>query len=276
MRSPRAEPDPRWWRAWAAGLTLLACVGGLTPVGDAADLAALMAQGKASYQAGDLARAGAAFTQAATLARASARPALWLGAVAVARGDHVAAETWFREALRRHPSIPEESCAIQWLNLLGITITRPRWHLSTPQEYATFVRAVNSALTAEQARWLGSAVVSAAGRYSIDPRLLAAVVFVESRFRHGSVSSAGALGLGQLMPGTAAGLGVDPQNPLQNLQGAASLLHLALGEFHTLPLALAAYNAGGPAVRRWGSIPPYAETGWYVWAVLWVYDGLKG
>jgi len=276
MRSPRAEPDPRWWRAWAAGLTLLACVGGLTPVGDAADLAALMAQGKASYQAGDLARAGAAFTQAATLARASARPALWLGAVAVARGDHVAAETWFREALRRHPSIPEESCAIQWLNLLGITITRPRWHLSTPQEYATFVRAVNSALTAEQARWLGSAVVSAAGRYSIDPRLLAAVVFVESRFRHGSVSSAGAEGLGQLMPGTAAGLGVDPQNPLQNLQGAASLLHLALGEFHTLPLALAAYNAGGPAVRRWGSIPPYAETRWYVWAVLWVYDGLKG
>ena len=276
MRAPRAAPDPRWWRACAAGLTLLACVGGLAPVGDGADLAALMAQGKASYQAGDLARAGAAFTQAATLARASARPALWLGAVAVAVGDRVAAEAWFREALRRHPSLPEESCAIQWLDLLGITISRPRWHLSTPQEYATFVRAVNAALTAEQARWLGSAVISAAGRYSIDPRLLASVVFVESRFRHASVSSAGAWGLGQLMPETAAGLGVDPRDPLQNLQGAASLLRLALGEFHTLPLALAAYNAGGPAVRRWGSIPPYAETRWYVWAVLWVYDGLKG
>jgi soluble lytic murein transglycosylase-like protein len=278
MTVPRRATGPslRLRSVWIAGLILASSVSGLVAVGEGTDLSALLAQGRASYQAGDLAGAGAAFTQADALARTSARPALWLGAVAVARGDHVAAEAWFREALRRHPSIPEESCAIQWLNLLGITTTRPRWHLSTPQEYAAFVRAVNAALTAEQARWLGSAVISAAGRYSIDPRLLAAVVFVESHFRHGSVSSAGATGLGQLMPGTAADLGVDPQDPLQNLQGAASLLHLALGEFHTLPLALAAYNAGGPAVRRWGSVPPYAETRWYVWAVLWVYDGLKG
>ncbi len=262
--------------AWIAGLIVLTSVVGLAEAGDGADLSALMAQGKTSYQAGDLPRARAAFMQAAALAPASARPALWLGAVAVARGDRAGAEAWFREALRRRPSLPEESCAVQWLDLLGVMISRPRWHLSTPDEYATFVRAVNPALTTEQARWLGSAVISAATRYGVDPRLLVAVIFIESRFNHASVSSAGAEGLGQLMPGTAAGLGVNPRDPLQNLQGAAWLLRLSLGEFSTLPLALAAYNAGSNAVRRWGGIPPYAETQWYVWAVLWVYDGLKG
>jgi soluble lytic murein transglycosylase-like protein len=276
MRQAPPEPGRRRRCAWVAGLTLLVCVSGLAGAGDGADLTALLAQGRASYQAGDLVRAGAVFTQAAALARASARPALWLGAVAVARGDRTAAEAWFREALRRHPSLPEESCALQWLDLLGITVSRPRWHLRTPEDYATFVRAVNPALAVAQARWLGAAVLSAAGRSGIDPRLLAAVVFIESRFRHASVSSAGAQGLGQLMPGTAAGLGVDPRDPLQNLQGAAVLLKFTLGEFHALPLALAAYNAGGPAVRKWGGIPPYAETQWYVWAVLWTYDGLKG
>jgi soluble lytic murein transglycosylase-like protein len=119
-------------------------------------------------------------------------------------------------------------------------------------------------------------VVSSAARYSIDPRLLAAVIFIASRFNREAVSSAGAQGLGQLLPGTAAGLGVNPRDPLQNLQGAAWLLRRNLGEFYTVPLALAAYNAGGNAVRRWGGVPPYAETQWYVWAVLWVYDGLQG
>jgi soluble lytic murein transglycosylase-like protein len=264
------------WCTRSAGLILLICVPCLATAGEGADLPALLAQGQASYHAGDLSRAQAAFLQAAALAPASARPVLWLGAVAVARGDRATAETWFREALRRHPSLPEASCAAQWLDFLGIALSRPRWHLSGPEEYATFVQAVNPTLTVQQARWLGSAVISAATRYGIDPRLLAALVFIESRFNHASVSSAGAEGLGQLMPETAAALGVAPRDPLQNLRGAAWLLQLNLGEFHTLPLALAAYNAGSNAVRRWGGIPPYAETQWYVWAVLWVFDGLRG
>ncbi len=209
----------RWRCMWITGLILLTSVPCLAKAGDGADLYALLAQGKASYRAGDLARARAAIMQVEALAPASAGPALWLGAVAVAGGDRAAAETWFREALRRHPSLPEASCAVQWLDLLGITISRPRWHLGTPKEYAMFVQAVNPTLTAEQAQWLGSAVISAAARYGIDPRLLAAVVFIESRFNHAAVSSAGAAGLGQLMPETAAGLGVSPRDPLQNLQG---------------------------------------------------------
>ena len=259
-----------------AGLFAFTSFSTLATVGYGADLSMLMAEGQASYQAGDLARAQGAFGKAAALAPASAKPALWLGAVAVARGDRAAAEAWFREALRQHPSLSEESCAVQWLDLLGTPLSRPRWHLQTPEEYATFVQAVNPTLTSEQAQWLGFAVISAAARHGIDPRLLAAVVFIESRFNRASVSSAGAQGFGQLMPTTAAGLGVNPRDPLQNLLGAARLLQLNLAELHALPLALAAYNAGSNAVRRWRGIPPYAETQWYVWAVLWVYDGLKG
>ncbi len=250
-------------------------VGGLAVPGSAADAWALMAQGQALYQAGRLGDAWTAFAQAATEAPGSARPALWLGAVAVARGDRGAAVAWFSESLRRHPSLPEQSCAMAWLRQLGVAVARPRWHLQTPAEYAVFVRAVNPSLSPGQSEWLGSTLVAAAQRYGIDPRLVASVIFIESRFNHQSVSSAGAEGLGQLMPETAAGLGVDPRNPLQNLLGTAWLLRLNLDEFHSLPLALAAYNAGSGAVHRWGGIPPYAETQWYVWAVLWVYDGLR-
>jgi soluble lytic murein transglycosylase-like protein len=235
-----------------------------------------MVQGQASYRAGDLAGAWRAFSRAAALSPASARAALWLGAVAVARGDRAQAADWFQEALNRRPSLAEASCATQWLDLLGMRISRPRWHLGTEADYAMFVQAANPALGTGRATWLGTAVVASANRYGIDPRLLAAVVFVESRFNHASVSAAGAQGLGQLMPGTAAGLGVNPRDPLQNLEGAAHLLRLNLWEFNTVPLALAAYNAGGPAIRRWAGVPPYAETQWYVWAVLWVYDGLTG
>lgn len=231
--------------------------------------------GESFYRAGDLAHAWAAFSQAAQAAPRWALPALWLGAVAVARGDRSTAVLWFTEALRRHPSLEEASCALQWLDRLGMRIQRPRWHLVTPEEYATFVHAVNPSLTWGQARWLGSTLVLAATRYRLDPRLLAALVFIESRFNHQALSPVGAEGLGQLMPSTAAGLGVDPRDPLQNLLGAAWLLRLDLDEFGTVPLALAAYNAGSGAVRRWHGIPRYAETQWYVWAVLWVYDGLR-
>jgi len=240
------------------------------------DMHALMAQGEASYRGGDLAGAWRAFGRAAALSPASARAALWLGAVAVAQGDHARAAEWLREALRRGPSLAEASCAAQWLDLLGVQLSRPRWHLRNAAEYAVFVHAVNPALGGGRAKWLGTAVLASANRYKIDPRLLAAVVFVESRFNHASFSTAGAQGLGQLMPATAASLGIDPRDPLQNLEGAAHLLRLNLQEFSTVPLALAAYNAGGAAVRQWAGVPPYAETQWYVWAVLWVYDGLTG
>jgi hypothetical protein len=101
-------------------------------------------------------------------------------------------------------------------------------------------------------------------RRGVSPALLAAVAKVESGYRADAVSPAGALGLMQIMPATAAGLGVDPRDPAQAVDGAARILKANLREFGSLPLALAAYNAGGGAVRQHGGIPPYAETQAYV------------
>jgi hypothetical protein len=109
---------------------------------------------------------------------------------------------------------------------------------------------------------------AAGARYNLNPNVLAAVARAESGFRPDAVSSAGALGLMQIMPGTARGLGVNPLDPAQAVDGAARLLSGNLQRFGSLELALAAYNAGGGAVARYGGIPPYPETQRYVQKVM--------
>ena len=265
----------RAWSACGLATLLVVALASCAPPALADGPDAWMARGAAYYRAGALVPAERAFARAAAAGPALAGPALWLGVVEAARGNRAAAARWFAEALRRHASAAERGYATAWLNLLGIEVSRPRWRVRTWEDYAAFIRAANSSLTPAQARWLGYAVVAAAARCRVDSRLLASVIYIESRFDHRSVSPMGAEGLGQLMPRAAVGLGVDPRDPLQNLLGAAWLLRLNLDEFKSVPLALAAYNAGGPAVRRWRGIPPYAETQWYVWAVLWVLDGLR-
>ncbi|HET6210750.1 MAG TPA: NlpC/P60 family protein [Jatrophihabitans sp.] len=101
-------------------------------------------------------------------------------------------------------------------------------------------------------------------RYQLPTGLLAAVAETESGGNTSAVSPAGAQGLMQLMPSTAQGLGVDPWNPGQAVQGAAQLLSGYLHRFGTVPLALAAYNAGPAAVEQYGGVPPYTETQNYV------------
>ncbi|MBW3560998.1 MAG: lytic transglycosylase domain-containing protein [Actinobacteria bacterium] len=118
------------------------------------------------------------------------------------------------------------------------------------------------------------AINGAASQVGIDPRLFAALVWAESSFHPGAVSHVGAMGLAQLMPGTAAALGVDPTHPLQNLAGGARYLAQQYATFGSIDLALAAYNAGPGAVHRYGGIPPYAETQYYVLAVLTYYQRL--
>lgn len=93
-------------------------------------------------------------------------------------------------------------------------------------------------------------------------------IAVESGFNPSARSHVGAIGLGQLMPGTALALGVDPLDPEENLRGAARYLLTQLESFGSPELALAAYNAGPEAVRRYGGIPPFAETEGHVAAVL--------
>ncbi len=106
--------------------------------------------------------------------------------------------------------------------------------------------------------------------------LYRANIEVESAYRQDAVSSAGAIGLGQLMPATARDLGIDPRDPLQNLDGSARYLAMMLKTFGDPRLALAAYNAGPDAVRQYGGIPPYRETQNHVARVMAVVARLEG
>jgi soluble lytic murein transglycosylase-like protein len=115
-------------------------------------------------------------------------------------------------------------------------------------------------------------IESAARENDIPPELLDALVAVESGYDVRARSRAGAMGLAQLMPGTASGLGVqDPFDPAQNLRGGARYLKQMLDRFGELPLALAAYNAGPARVEQSGGIPNYTETRNYVEKVTRLY-----
>jgi len=115
-----------------------------------------------------------------------------------------------------------------------------------------------------------SLINSAAQQAGVDPALLKGLIRQESGFDPNARSAAGAAGLAQLMPATAAGLGVtDPTDPAQAIEAGAKYLRAQLDRFGGDPAkALAAYNAGPGAVERFGGVPPYAETQNYVQSVL--------
>ena len=103
----------------------------------------------------------------------------------------------------------------------------------------------------------------------LSPRLLEAIAYVESRFRQDAVSPKGAIGMMQLMPGTAGELGVDARDPAQNAHGGAVYLRKMLVMFdNDVELAVAAYNAGPEAVKKYDGVPPYAETRLYVRKIM--------
>ncbi|HEV2425450.1 MAG TPA: lytic transglycosylase domain-containing protein [Terriglobia bacterium] len=114
---------------------------------------------------------------------------------------------------------------------------------------------------------------STAGRFNLDPRLVDAVVRVESGYDVRAQSPKGAQGLMQLIPATAARFGVhDPFDPAENVRGGVTYLSRLLTQFKgDVPLTLAAYNAGEGAVARYGGVPPYAETRDYVRKVTRIY-----
>lgn len=105
-------------------------------------------------------------------------------------------------------------------------------------------------------------------RWNVDPKLLAAIAQAESGFNPNAKSPAGAQGLMQFMPATAAELGVDPWDPASAIDGAARYLRTSLDRFGSTELAVASYNAGRGAVARYGGVPPYRETKAYVHKVL--------
>jgi soluble lytic murein transglycosylase-like protein len=150
---------------------------------------------------------------------------------------------------------------------------------SRAQVPAEFAALVQGAAAQNTARPVPDAIADlarrAGARSALDPALIEAVIANESSYDPHALSAAGAQGLMQLMPSTAAALGVDPTDPAQNVAGGARYLRSLFDRFGgNLPQALAAYNAGPGAVQQFGGIPPYAETRAYVDHVLATYHAL--
>ncbi|MGE5235692.1 MAG: lytic transglycosylase domain-containing protein [Acidobacteriota bacterium] len=121
-------------------------------------------------------------------------------------------------------------------------------------------------------------VLAAAARHNLDPLLVEAIISVESSDQASAVSPKGAVGLMQVLPETAAWLGLpDPADPAVGLEAGCRYLAALLDHFGgDTELALAAYNAGPGAVRRWGTVPPYPETRRFVARVSQAYHELSG
>lgn len=151
--------------------------------------------------------------------------------------------------------------------------------------YAGFIKQRNKRLSDSQAAQIAEGVVGFSLKYGVDARLIMAMLMVESNFNPNAVSRSGAMGLGQLMPGTARGMGVSNAfDTHENLYGTVRLIRGHMDKyqkqtgdaFESLVLALAAYNAGSGAVRKHGGVPPYRETQAYVRKVTSLYYQLCG
>ena len=145
------------------------------------------------------------------------------------------------------------------------------------EPYKRAIARYNPRLNNGQLDTITASVLAFSEHYGIDPRLVVAMFIVESGFNPNATSPKGAMGLGQLMPGTARGLGVgNAYDPVQNIEASVRLIRGHLGKYGDLALALSAYNAGGGAVKKYGGIPPYRETQNYVRKVSQIYNSLCG
>ena len=143
--------------------------------------------------------------------------------------------------------------------------------------YRNAISKFNRRLSAKQVDEITNSLLTFSWNYQVDPRLVIAVVLAESHFRPDATSRCGAMGLGQLMPGTAAGLGVrNAYDPVQNLAGCVKLIRGHLDKYGDLKLALSAYNAGPGAVKKYGGVPPYRETQGYIRRVTSLYKAMCG
>jgi soluble lytic murein transglycosylase-like protein len=167
------------------------------------------------------------------------------------------------------PATGQSSFAAQLASVAGATPASA----TTDRSLTTGATAMQGATGATGAKGANTPyaaeIDAAAAKYDVDPALLRGLIRQESNFNANAKSPAGARGLTQLMPGTAAALGVDASVPAQAIEGGARYLRQQLDTFGGDPAkALAAYNAGPGAVQRYGGVPPFAETQNYVRKVL--------
>ncbi|MCB1808527.1 MAG: lytic transglycosylase domain-containing protein [Candidatus Competibacteraceae bacterium] len=233
---------------------------------------------------------------ASRLSQGSAQPWPWLITVA-GRSERYFSRRAARQALQRYQGQGQQALAAGLLQLDPAQFSEPaavfdpwrnlrvgaarlkrhyqvqgNWALAAAQFAPSKQTRVASLkhINWHNQRRFAPAVAQIARHHRLEPALLHAVISVESAYRPDATSPAGAQGLMQLMPATARRFGVrDPYQPLANIDGGARYLRRLLDTLQALPLALAAYNAGENAVRRYGyRIPPYRETQAYVPHVL--------
>lgn len=142
--------------------------------------------------------------------------------------------------------------------------------------YKAAAKFFNPNLSDEQAEAIAAAILRSSIQNGVDPRLIVALIACESSFKPDAAGKKGEIGLGQLKPETAAGMGVNPYDPIQNIEGCVRYLRQQLDKFGSLELALAAYNAGPNAVSKAGGIPQNSITPRYVQKVIDLYRRLCG
>lgn len=242
--------------------------------------------GVVEYHRGDYAQAAAAFEYAARLQPRDTTALLWWGHTLLRTGQSEAAEAAFRRVLLTKGSPRAYEQAVQSLRVIraapalaapdaAVGPAAPGWVLAV-ESYRALARYYNPRLRPEEADLIARSLLQYSRQFNLDPRLVVALVVVESGFQPRARSRVGAMGLGQLMPATARALGVNPDDPAQNLYGTIRYLRGNLDRFGwgNVHLALAAYNAGRGAVERYEGIPPYDETRWYVYNVTSLYRRL--
>jgi soluble lytic murein transglycosylase-like protein len=166
--------------------------------------------------------------------------------------------------------------AVDWGRAGGALFARPAALAGNPQPDRSDLPAGQDVRVPTPVEPYAAAIDAAARAHGLDPKLLHALVIVESAYRTRARSRVGAEGLSQLMPATASAGGVrDAYNPGQNLDGGARYLAAQIVRFGDLRLALAAYNAGPARVARTGRTPQIAETEAYVSAVVDCYLALS-